>query len=163
MSELFPIPTNYLSLVHMLEELNAAEKSAEKFLIDLMIERVMSEQGLSIGVQASLTRGLQASPSTAQASPSRPADEKRTKNIDDITNDNLILSILPTYLPPLSSAINRDSVPHEFEYALITVYLTKEVRAILVDQDKLTALKFSDFNLDERKAYSMLTPHKYLT
>jgi hypothetical protein len=30
------------------------------------------------------------------------------------------------------------------------------------DQDKIAALKFSDFNLGDRKAYSMLAPHKYL-
>jgi hypothetical protein len=75
----------------------------------------------------------------------------------------LILSIRPAYLPPLSSAINHESVPHEFEYALITTYLPKEVRAVRTDQDKLTVLKFSDFNLGDRKVYNMLVPHKYLT
>jgi hypothetical protein len=75
----------------------------------------------------------------------------------------MILSILPAYLPPLSGAINRDSVPKDFEYALVTVYLLKEVRAIRADQDKLVVLKFSNFNLDDRKVYNMLAPHKYLT
>jgi hypothetical protein len=78
-------------------------------------------------------------------------------------NAKMILSILPAYLPPLSSAINRDSVPRDFEYALVTAYLPKGVRAVRADQDKLTALKFSDFNLGDRKVYSMLAPHKYLT
>jgi hypothetical protein len=32
-----------------------------------------------------------------------------------------------------------------------------------VDQDKIAALKFSDFNLDDRKVYNMLALHKYLT
>jgi hypothetical protein len=163
MSELFPDPTNCLSRVRMSEALSVAEKVVEEVLIDLMTERVMSERGLSTGVQASSTRGLQASPSTARAGPSRPADEKRTKHRDDIVNAKLILSILPAYLPPLSGTINRDSVPHKFEYALITAYLPKEVRAVRADQDKLTALKFSDFNLGDRKVYSMLAPHKYLT
>jgi hypothetical protein len=63
----------------------------------------------------------------------------------------------------LSGAINRDSVPREFEYALITAYLSKEVRPVRTDQDKLTMLKFSDFNLGDRKVYSMLSPHKYMT
>jgi hypothetical protein len=31
------------------------------------------------------------------------------------------------------------------------------------DQDKIAALKFSDFNLGDRKVYNMLSPHKYLT
>jgi hypothetical protein len=58
------------------------EKSVEEILIDLMAERVMST-----GVQASSTRGVQASPSTARGSrPSRVADEKRTKHRDDLEN-----------------------------------------------------------------------------
>jgi hypothetical protein len=73
------------------------------------------------------------------------------------------MRILPTYLPPLSGTINRDSVPREFEYALVTVYLPKGIHAICVDQEKIAALKFSDFNLDDRKVYNMISPHKYLT
>jgi hypothetical protein len=74
----------------------------------------MSERGVSKGVHASLTRGLQASPSTARAGPYRPIDERRTKHRDDITNAKLILSIIPSYLPPLSGTITHDSVPREF-------------------------------------------------
>jgi hypothetical protein len=84
------------------------------------------------------------------------------KHRDDIANAKLIPSILPAYLPPLSGAINRDSVPRDFEYALVTAYLLKEVRAVHADQDKIAALKFSDFNLGDRKVYNMLAPHKYL-
>jgi hypothetical protein len=147
----------------MFDELNAVEESVTKVLLDLMTERVMSKRGLSTSVQASSTRGLPASPSIARAGPSRPSDEKRTKNRDDLMNAKLISSILPTYIPPLSSAINRDSVPRDFEYALVTVYLPKGIRAVHVDQDNIAALKFSDFNLGDRKVYLMLTPHKYLT
>jgi hypothetical protein len=128
-----------------------------------MTERVMSERGVSIGVQASSTKGLPASPSTTRDGPSHPVDEKRTKHKDDLANAKLISGILPTYLPPLSITINRDSVPRDFEYALVTAYLPKGIRVVHVDQDKIAALKFSDFNLDDRKVYSMLTPHKYLT
>jgi hypothetical protein len=102
----------------MSDEITAVEESIMKVLLDLMTERAMSERGVSTGVQASLTRGLSTSPSTARASPSQPVDEKRTKNRDDIVNSKLILSILPTYLPLMSNAINRDSVPRDFEYAL---------------------------------------------
>jgi hypothetical protein len=42
----------------MSEELSAAEKAAEEVLINLMTEIVMSERGLSTGVQESSTRGL---------------------------------------------------------------------------------------------------------
>jgi hypothetical protein len=78
-------------------------------------------------------------------------------------NAKLILSILPTYLPPLSGAINKDSVPRYFEYALVTAYLPKGICTVRADQEKIAALKFSDFNLDDRKVYNMLAPHKYLT
>jgi hypothetical protein len=37
------------------------------------------------------------------------------------------------------------------------------VHAVRADQDKLAALKFSDFNLGDRKTYNMLAPHKFLT
>jgi hypothetical protein len=50
--------------------------------------------------------------------------------------------------------------PETVEYALVTVYLSKGIRA---DQENIAALKFSDFNLGDRKVYNMLTPHKYLT
>jgi hypothetical protein len=147
----------------MSNKLSAAEKVVEEVLIDLMTERVMSEGGLSIRVQASSTRGLQAFSSSARAGPSRPTDEKRNKHRDDIANAKLIPHILPTYLPPLRGAINCDSVPRDFEYTLITAYLLKGVHAVRADQDKLTTLKFSDFNLGDRKVYNMLSLHKYLT
>jgi hypothetical protein len=66
----------------MSDELSAVEKSVEEVLIDMMAERVMST-----GVQASSTRGVQASPSTAHGSgPSRLTTEKRTKHKDDLAN-----------------------------------------------------------------------------
>jgi hypothetical protein len=70
----------------MSDELNAVEYSVTEVLIDLMTERVMSERGLSTGVQASSTRGLPTSLSTTRARPSRPLDEKRTKHRDYLTN-----------------------------------------------------------------------------
>jgi hypothetical protein len=54
-------------------------------------------------------------------------------------------------------------VPRYFEYELITVYLPKGIRAVCAYQDKIAVLKFSDFNLDDRKVYNMLSPYKYLT
>jgi hypothetical protein len=51
----------------MSDELTAVEESVTKVLLDLMTERVMSERGVSTGVQASSMRGLSASPSTARA------------------------------------------------------------------------------------------------
>jgi hypothetical protein len=46
---------------------------------------------------------------------------------------------------------------------MITAYLPKGVHTVHIEQTKLAALKFCDFKLGDRKAYSMLAPHKYLT
>jgi hypothetical protein len=59
--------------------------------------------------------------------------------------------------------VNRDSVPRDFKYTIAIVYLSKGIRAIQTDQDKITALKFNNFNLGDRKIYGMLAPYKYLT
>jgi hypothetical protein len=148
----------------MSEELSALEESVKEVLIDLRTEKVMSERRMSAGVQASSTGGVQASPSTAHgAGTSRIMTETRTKHRDDLVNAKLIPRILPTYIPPLSGAVNRDSVPRDFDYALVTAYLPKGIRIVCTDQDKIAVLKFSDFNLGDHKAYSMLAPHKYLT
>jgi hypothetical protein len=148
----------------MSDELSVVEKVVEEVLIDLMAERVMSERRIYVGVQASSTGGVQASPSTTHgAGPSRTMTETRTKHRDDIANAKMIPCILPIYIPPLSSKINCDIVPRYFEYTFITVYLPKGVHTVRADQDKLVALKFNDFNLGYHKTYSMLVPHKYLT
>jgi hypothetical protein len=68
-----------------------------------MIERVMLERGVSTGIQASSMRGMPTSPSTTHGD--GPSHERRTKHKDDLANTKLIPSILPAYLPPLSSAI----------------------------------------------------------
>jgi hypothetical protein len=148
----------------MSDELSTVEKVFEQFLIDLMDERVMSERSMSSSVKASLTGGVQASPSTSRgAGPSRTTTETITKHKDNIANANLIPCILSIYIPPLSGNINHESVPREFKYTLITGYLLKGMRIVCVDQDKLTTLKFNDFNLGDHKTYSILAPHKYLT
>jgi hypothetical protein len=54
-------------------------------------------------------------------------------------------------------------VPRDFEYALVTAYFPKGIHVVCADQEKIAALKFNDFNLDDRKVYNMLAPHKYLT
>jgi hypothetical protein len=110
----------------MSDEISTAEKDVEEILIDLMAKKVMS-----VGIQASSTRGVQASPSTARGSgPSRAATEKRTKHRDDLENVKLIPSILPNYIPPLASVVSRDSVPRDFDYTIITAYLPKGIQAV---------------------------------
>jgi hypothetical protein len=129
-------------------------------LINLITKRVMS---MSTVIQASSTRGLLASASTSRrARPSWSSDEKRTKHRDDLANSKLILTILPTYIPPLSCFLNHDNVPRDFEYALVTAYILKGIRVVRTDEDKIAALKFIDFNLRDRKVYNMLAPHNYL-
>ena len=145
----------------MSDEFSAAEKIVEEVLIGLMTKRVMS---MFAGIQASLTRGVQTSPSTARESePSRPTVEKRTKHRDNLANAKLIPTILPDYIPPLAGAMSHDSVPKDFEYTMVTAYLPKGIRAVQAQRDNITALNFSDFNLEDRKNYSMLDPYKYLT
>jgi hypothetical protein len=146
----------------MSDELTAVEESVIEVLLDLMTERVISKRGMSIGFQSSSTRGVQAFPSTARAGTSRAGAERRNKNKDNIANAKLVPSILPAYIPPLSGVINRDSVPRDFEYTLVTAYLPGGVHTCCSDQDNFTALNFCDFNLGDRKVYSMLTPYKYL-
>jgi hypothetical protein len=124
-----------------------------------MVEKVMSA-----GIQASSVRGVQASPSNSRGSRSfRPTSEKRTKHIDDLANAKLILTILPDYIPPLGGAVSCDSVPRDFDYTLVTVYLSKGIRVVREQKDKITTLKFNEFNLGDYKNHSMLTPYKYLT
>jgi hypothetical protein len=107
-------------------ELSAAEKIIEEVLIYLMDKKVMSP-----GIQASSTRGVQASPSTTHRyEPSRPEAEKRTKHRDDLENTKLIPTILPNYIPPLDDAVSHDSVPREFDYTLVIAYLLKGIRVV---------------------------------
>jgi hypothetical protein len=109
----------------MSEKISAVEKSIEEILIDLMDEKVMS-----IGVQASSTRGVQASPLTTRGSgPSQVAIEKRTKHRYDLANAKIIPSILLEYILPLAGVVSRDSVLRDFDYTLITAYLPKGICA----------------------------------
>jgi hypothetical protein len=86
----------------------------------------MTAKEMSVGIQDSSTRGVQASPSTARRSgPSRVVAEKITNHRDDLSNEKLIPSIFPDYIPPLASVVNSDSVPRDFDYTLVTAYLLK--------------------------------------
>jgi hypothetical protein len=143
----------------MSDEISATEKVVEEILIDLMAEKVMS-----IGIQVSSTRGVQASLSITHGSGlSQAVIEKRTKNHDDLENEKLIPSILPNYIPPLAGVESRDSVPRDFNYTVITAYLPKGIQAVRLQLERIPTLNISDYNLGDRKSYGMLAPHKYLT
>jgi hypothetical protein len=99
----------------MSDKLTPLEESVREVLLDLMTERVMSERRMSTKVQSSSMRGVQASSSISRVGTSRANAERRTKHKDDIANVKLVPSILPAYIHTLSSEINMDSVPKEFE------------------------------------------------
>jgi hypothetical protein len=147
----------------MSHEFSIVEEYVREVLASLRSKRVILEQGLSTSLQASSTRGVQASPLTAQAGTSRASEKIRTKHKDDIASAKLVPSILPAYIRPMSGVINKDSVPRDFEYTLVTTYLPKGVRAVHADHEKITTLKFIDFNLGDRKFNSILSLYKYLT
>jgi hypothetical protein len=44
---------------------------------------------------------------------------------------------------------------------MVTPYLPKWIRTVRSQHDKITSLKFNDFNLRDRKNHSMLSPYKY--
>jgi hypothetical protein len=143
----------------MSDELSAMEKIVEEVLIDLMTKKVMSKS-----IQASSMRGVKAFLSIACGSgPSQVNTKKRTKHRDDLANEKLILTIFLNYIPPLVGTVSRDSVPIDFEYTMVTMYLPKGIRVVRSQQDKIRMLKFNDFNLWDCKNHSTLTLYKYLT
>jgi hypothetical protein len=104
-------------------ERSTVEKSVEDILVDLMTKKVMS-----VEIQASSTGGLQASPSIGWHS--SHATEKRRKHCNDLVNVKQIPFVFPDYIPPLTDIVNRDSVPREFKYTLIIVYLLKGIHVV---------------------------------
>jgi hypothetical protein len=136
----------------MLGKASALEKSVEEILMDLMAERVMS-----VGLQVSSIGGLQASPSTGRHS-TQNATEKRSKHHDDLDNAKNIPSVLPDYIPPLDGMVNRDSILREFEYTLITTYISKGIHVVGPKLGHIPTLRNNNFNLRDRNNYVMLAP-----
>jgi hypothetical protein len=108
----------------MSSEASALEKSVEDILMELMDEKV-----IFVGIQVSSNGGLQASPSTGRHS-SRTATEKRRKRRDDMANAKQILSVLPDYIAPLVGTVSCDSIPRDFKYMLINVYIPKGIHIV---------------------------------
>jgi hypothetical protein len=75
----------------------------------------------------------------------------------------LISSVFPNYIPPLASAVSRDSVLRDFKYTLITTYLPKGIRVVGPHLGLIPDFKINAFNLGDRNNYVFLAPHKYLT
>jgi hypothetical protein len=93
---------------------------------------------------------------------SRTAMEKISKNCDDLVNAKKISSVFPDYILPLASMVSRDSVLCDFEYMLITMYVSKGICTIRPQLGLIPTLKISDFNLGDRNNYAILTPHRYM-
>jgi hypothetical protein len=141
------------------DTISVEEKDFKEILIDLIDEKV-----IFAGIQASLMREVQTSPSTARGyGPSRAMTEKRTKHRDDLAKAKLIPSILPKYIPPLAGVVSRDSVSRDFDYIVITTYLPKGIQAVRAQLERIPTLNISDYNLGDRKSYGIVTPHKFLT
>jgi hypothetical protein len=138
-------------------EPNYLEKSVEEFIRKLMADRPISE-----GIQASSTRGLQASPSIVRSTCINPITEQRSKHRGDLGNMKHIPSILPEYIFPLDDVVNHDSILPNFEYSVFTVYILKGIHIVGSQLGQIPLLKHNDFNLGDRKNYATLSPHHYL-
>jgi hypothetical protein len=72
----------------------------------------MDDRPISEGVQASLTRILQASHLTGRHSGHvNPRNEQRGKYRGDLDNEKKIPLILPEYIPPLAGIVNTTISP----------------------------------------------------
>jgi hypothetical protein len=69
---------------------------------------------------------------------------------------------LPEYIPPLAGTVSSDSIPRDFEYTLINVYILKGIHVFGTQLGHILALKNNDFNLRDRKNYTMFTLHRYM-
>jgi hypothetical protein len=67
------------------------------------------------------------------------------------------------YIPPLAGAVSPDSIPRDFDYTMITAYLSNGIHAVGIQLERIMTLNISDFNLGDLKNYGIISPHKYLT
>ena len=141
----------------------SGKPSALNIYVRDILTKIIVDRQFSVGIKASSMGGLEAYPSTRHCSSCpNPMAKKWGKHHDDLANVKQILSFFPDYIPPLASTVNRDSIPHDFEYTLITTYIPKEIRVVGPQLGQILALKNNDFNLGDRKNYAMLALHRYL-
>jgi hypothetical protein len=62
----------------------------------------------------------------------------------------------------LAGVVSHDSVLCDFEYTLIIAYLWKGIHAVGPQLGLIPTLKINELNLEDRKKYVMLAPHRYL-
>jgi hypothetical protein len=110
----------------------------------------MADIPVSEGIQASSTRGLQASPSTGHRSTCiNLVTEQRSKHRSNLANVKQIPSILLEYISPLVGVVNHDSIPRDFEYSVFTAYIPKGIRIVGSQLGQIPLLKHNDFNLGD--------------
>jgi hypothetical protein len=96
-----------------------------------VLKNFMADKYISKGVQASSTRVLQTSLSTGRCSiRTNPTNEQRSKHHGDLSSVKHITSILPYYILPLASVVNRENIPRGFEYTFITAYIPKGIHIV---------------------------------
>jgi hypothetical protein len=88
--------------------------------------------------------------------------EKQSKHRENLANAKQIPSILPDYILPLTGAVNHERIPRDYEYTLITAYISNGIRIVVSQLGQIPSLKNSYFNLGNRKNYAMIAPHRYL-
>jgi len=62
----------------------------------------------------------------------------------------------------LAGVAKCDNIQRDFEYTLITAYISKGIRVVGPQLGHIPALENIKFNLRDKKNYVMLTPHRYL-
>jgi hypothetical protein len=132
--------------------------------VEEVVRKLIADKPVYEGIQASSTRGLQASPSTESCRSARInlVTEQRSKHRNDLANAKQIPSIMPEYILPLAGGVNHDNIPHDFEYYVFTAYIPKGIHIVGSQLGQIPLLKHSDFNLGDRKNYATLAPHHYL-
>jgi hypothetical protein len=104
-------------------KVNEFEKYVKQVVRKLMADRTVSE-----GIEASSTRGLQASPSIRHFFACiNPITKQRSKHRSDFANVKQIPSILPEYILPLVGVVNHNNILDDFEYSLFTTYIPKGI------------------------------------
>jgi hypothetical protein len=108
-----------------------SEPSELEKVVEEVLNKIMADRSISKGVQASSTRGLQASPSTRHRSGRvNRVTEQRSKHCGYLATAKKIPSILPKYIQHLVGGVNRDNIPRDYEYTMFTPYILKGIRVV---------------------------------
>jgi hypothetical protein len=115
-------------MTYLLTVIISLEHTELEKTIEEVLKKFMDDKSIYEGVQASLTRGLQASHSIGHHSKHvKPVSKKQSKNRDDIANSKQIPSFLLDYISPLNRMVNHYIIPQDFKYNLIIAYIPKGI------------------------------------